>query len=138
MIERLYISALIITVSIGLGFFLRSIQKWRISNRSLKDPFQIYQWKESPTLLYFWTHNCSQCKPQERYIEQAQLELRRSGKVLEILKYNALESTLLAKQLGVLTVPTTVLLDKKGRVVAWNNGLIQANKIIKQYIGESR
>ena len=86
-----------------------------------------------PVLLYFWTSDCAQCKPQERQIEKAIAGLRQSGKILEVQKYNALEELVLAKEMQVMTVPTTVLLDSQGAVTAWNAGLTQAQKLVEQF-----
>jgi thioredoxin-like negative regulator of GroEL len=90
--------------------------------------------KGRPVLLYFWTSDCAQCKPQERQIERAQALLHQSGKTLKVQKLNALEEQILAKHLNVMTVPTTVLLNSQGIVTTWNPGLTNANTIIKQYL----
>jgi thioredoxin-like negative regulator of GroEL len=86
-----------------------------------------------PVLLYFWTSDCAQCKPQERQIEKAITGLRQSGKTLEVQKYNAFEEQRLAKEMQVMTVPTTIILDSQGSVTAWNAGLTQAQKLVKQF-----
>jgi thioredoxin-like negative regulator of GroEL len=86
-----------------------------------------------PVLLYFWTSDCAQCKPQERQIEKAITGLRQSGKILRVQKYNAFEELKLAKEMQVMTVPTTVLLDSQGKIAAWNPGLTTSRKIVEQY-----
>ena len=88
---------------------------------------------DKPTLLYFWTPECSQCKPQEQQIEKAINGLRQSGKILDVQKYNALEEQKMAKEMRVMTVPTTVLLDSHGAITAWNAGLTQAQKLVQQF-----
>ena len=88
---------------------------------------------DKPVLLYFWTPECSQCKPQEQQIEKAVTGLRLSGKELEVHKYNALKELVLAKEMHVMTVPTTVLLDSQGAITAWNAGLTQAQKLVEQF-----
>jgi thioredoxin-like negative regulator of GroEL len=87
-----------------------------------------------PILLYFWTSDCAQCKPQERQIERAQAILQQSGKTLKIQKFDALEEHVLAKLMNVMTVPTTVLLNSHGNVTTWNPGLTPADTIVKQYL----
>jgi thioredoxin-like negative regulator of GroEL len=87
----------------------------------------------APTILYFWSANCAQCKPQERQIEQARDELARSGRVLEVRKVNALEERELAKAMNVMTVPTTVLIDAERNIVAWNPGLTRTEKIVNHF-----
>ncbi len=86
-----------------------------------------------PTLVYFWTSDCALCVPQERQIEQARAALERKGRRLKVRKVNAMEEDELAKAMNVMTVPTTVVLDGSGNVVAWNPGLREAQKLISQF-----
>jgi thioredoxin-like negative regulator of GroEL len=88
----------------------------------------------NPLLLYFWTSDCAQCKPQERQIERAQTVLEQSGRTLKVQKFNALEEHAFAKLMNVMTVPTTVLLNSRGNVTTWNPGLTPADTIVKQYL----
>ncbi len=87
----------------------------------------------TPTLLYFWTRDCALCAPQERQIEQARSALARAGRRLQVQKINAIEDNVLVKRMNVMTVPTTVVLDGRGNVVAWNPGLREAGKLISQF-----
>ena len=87
----------------------------------------------TPTLIYFWTSACALCVPQERQIEKARAALERNGRQLKVRKVNAMEEDELVKAMNVLTVPTTVVLDGRGNVVAWNPGLREAEKLISQF-----
>ena len=107
---------------------------WKVRSRSRKNRLPIDIQAGRPVLLYFWTSQCAQCKPQERQIEQAREILQQSGKTLTVHKLNALEEQSLARLLNVITVPTTVLLNSKGDITTWNPGLTNANTIIKQYL----
>jgi hypothetical protein len=100
----------------------RSQEKWLPKNIGFN----------TPTLIYFWTPECSQCKPQELQIEKAITGLRLLGKVLNVHKYNALEELVLAKEMQVMTVPTTMLMDSQGKIAAWNPGLTPSRKIVEQ------
>jgi hypothetical protein len=51
---------------------------------------------------------------------------------LNVHKYNALEELALAKEIQVMTVPTTVLLDSQVGIAAWNPGLTPSRKIVEQ------
>jgi hypothetical protein len=112
--------------------FIAGNRKW-IRSRLKKSQYTGKVDSAVPTILYFWTASCAQCNPQERQIEQARDELERSGRVLEVRKVNALEDRGLAKSMHVMTVPTTVLLDIEGNIVAWNSGLTRSQKIVSQY-----
>ena len=111
------------------GVYQHRLIRRRSQRRRLPTKFMFAK----PALLYFWTPECSQCKPQERQIEKAIIGLRQLGKVLKVHKYNALEELVLAKEMQVMTVPTTVLLDSQGRIAAWNPGLTPSRKIVEQY-----
>jgi hypothetical protein len=132
LIERLGLSVavfivLITAVKISLIVIRRRVQsgKWR-NLQPLSGS------GDALTLLYFWSTSCSQCSPQERELEQARVALGSSGLTLIVRKVNALEETELARSMHVLTVPTTVLLDARGNVTAWNAGFAPARKILAQ------
>jgi hypothetical protein len=88
-----------------------------------------------PELLYFWTNECTLCKPQELQIAQARRILERSGVKLRVRRINAHEDAALVHSMGVMTVPTTVVLDQEGKVSAWNPGLTSARRIVHQMGG---
>jgi len=87
-----------------------------------------------PALLYFWTQECSQCKSQEYFIEQAQAVLHLQGQTVTMYKFNALQEHELSRQIRVMTVPTTVLVDRNGEIAAWNPGLTPTKKLIAQFL----
>jgi len=111
------------------GFY----KKWKVSVHSTRKHLRGIIKTGKPVLLYFWTSDCAQCKPQEREIEKAINGLRESGKILEVYRYNAFEEQALAKEMQVMTVPTTILLDSQGAIAAWNAGLTQTQKIVEQF-----
>ena len=84
------------------------------------------------TLLYFWSAGCAQCRPQEEQIEQARRTLERSGRSIAIRKHDALAERGISKAMHVMTVPTTVLVDPRGNVVAWNPGFTPWKKLLDQ------
>jgi thioredoxin-like negative regulator of GroEL len=85
-----------------------------------------------PTLFYFWTTDCAACPVQEQQIEEARSTLAKRGKHFDVKQIDALEDMMLARSMNVMTVPTTVLLDARGKVVAWNAGLREARAIVAQ------
>ena len=72
-----------------------------------------------PTILYFSTEQCVQCKSTQALIL---LKLQDEGKQFNLISLDALEEIELIKHLNIKTVPATALLshDKKLRFV--NNG----------------
>jgi thiol-disulfide isomerase/thioredoxin len=133
LIQRLVISAIILLALIMAGKAYGFYNKWKVSTHPAGKHLRGIIKADKPVLLYFWTSDCAQCKPQEREIEKAINGLRESGKILEVYKYNALEEQALAKEMQVMTVPTTILLDSQGAIAAWNAGLTQTQKIVEQF-----
>jgi hypothetical protein len=130
-----YISRLVMTlVSIGvLGVLARGIplvQRWRVNRRH--PAAGLGDLPISPLLLYFSSASCAQCGPQEREIERMSTALRDKGQSLRVQKVNALMEEELVKAMNVITVPTTVLLDRQGNVKAWNPGLTRWKTLVEQ------
>jgi thiol-disulfide isomerase/thioredoxin len=131
--QRFFVSAILLSVFFVAWKTYGFYKKWKISTHSTRKHLRGIFKTGKPVLLYFWTSDCAQCKPQERQIEKAITGLRQSGKTLEVQKYNAFEEQRLAKEMQVMTVPTTIILDSQGSVTAWNAGLTQAQKLVKQF-----
>ena len=84
-----------------------------------------------PTVLYFTTAECAQCRLQQTPI-LAQLQ----NKVdVAVHKLDAIEQEALARVYGIMTVPTTVVLDPQLRPVAINHGVAPLGKLQGQVAG---
>ncbi len=86
--------------------------------------------KGTPTLLYFSSESCVQCHTQQW--PAIQRALAACGGVVSLQKVDALAQPNLASQWGVLTVPTTVVLDRSGRPTAINYGVAETRKLLDQ------
>jgi thioredoxin-like negative regulator of GroEL len=128
-LERLVVSIFLMGVFIATGKAWGALARRALGNRSHAGAIVNLG---SPTLLYFWSMDCASCAVQERHIEEAREVLEKGGRRLEVRKVNALEETALTRSMKVLTVPTTVLLDRRGNVLAWNPGLRPAQTIVSQ------
>jgi thioredoxin 1 len=83
-----------------------------------------------PVVLGFSAEYCLPCKTQQR---PALERLRESvGMMLHVLEVDALEHSDLAARYGVLTVPSTVVLDGRRGVIAINYGVTSADKLLAQ------
>jgi thiol-disulfide isomerase/thioredoxin len=83
-----------------------------------------------PAVLYFTTPGCLPCKTIQR---PALNQLRRRyGDRLQIIEIDASQEPGLAAAWGVLTAPTTFLIDPAGRPRGVNHGLARATKLIGQ------
>lgn len=83
-----------------------------------------------PVVLGFSGEYCLPCKTQQR---PALEHLREDfGASLHVLELDALEHADLAARYGVLTIPTTVVLDGRRIVIAINYGFTPAEKLAAQ------
>ncbi len=83
-----------------------------------------------PAILYFTTPDCVPCRTvQGPAIEELRAQY---GDRLQVIKIDALERTDLANQWGVLSVPTTFIIDAQGQPRHVNNGVATAPKLRQQ------
>ncbi len=109
-------------------------------------PFRLSQLRGRPIILHYWATWCEPCKQDIKRLRSLQARYQRAGlqlvgvnidntpeQAIAFLKENSLpwpqlyesgglEGSPLAKQFGVQTLPTMMLIDSKGRVVRHNIG----------------
>ena len=83
-----------------------------------------------PAILYFTTPECVPCKTLQRPALQTVRE--RLGNALQMIVINAYEHPDLADHWGVLSSPTTFILDNSGRARFANRGVARAEKLLEQ------
>ncbi|HEY2980594.1 MAG TPA: thioredoxin family protein [Anaerolineales bacterium] len=83
-----------------------------------------------PVLVYFTTPSCAPCKT----IQWPAIEIVRDqlGERLQVVEIDAAERPELARRWGVMSVPTTFVLDARGKARYVNNGIARADKLLKQ------
>ena len=127
MIERLLITAGIMGVvgfAVAFGGF---VQKAKVSNEA-----KHYAHNGVPTLLYFWSEACAPCTlVQTPALNQLEAETRE----VKVVRVNALEEPDLANKWCVMTVPTTILLNREGEPTYINNRAVRLPEL-KQQLGE--
>lgn len=80
------------------------------------------------SLLYFSGPNCAQCAAQEAVIH----DVRTSEPSVEFASYDASVDIAMASRVGVMSVPTTVIIDEAGRVHARNGRFVKADLLRRQ------
>lgn len=81
-----------------------------------------------PALLFFSTVDCAQCR-----LQQAPILALLAAKVdVAIHKLDAVEQEATARFYGIMTVPTTVVLDTQARPVAVNHGVAPLQRLQAQ------
>lgn len=83
-----------------------------------------------PAILYFTTPFCAPCKTVQRpALERLQGQL---GDGLQVIEVDAAARPDLADCWGVLSVPTTFIIDSRGRPRRVNHGLASTEKLLSQ------
>ena len=83
-----------------------------------------------PVIVYFTTPDCAPCKTVQRPAIQKVTTLL--GESVQVVEIDATERPDLAKTWGVMSVPTTFLLDAHGEARFVNNGVARAEKLMEQ------
>jgi thiol-disulfide isomerase/thioredoxin len=84
-----------------------------------------------PMLVTFSTPSCAACHTaQAPAVEHVQQQLGPSK--LRVFKVDSASQPDVARAFGVLTVPSSVVLDPNGRVSAVNHGFAPSQKLLKQ------
>jgi len=84
-----------------------------------------------PTIVYFWSAGCQQCRTAQKPVLERMLD-EYGEEQLQHISYNVDESFDIAKAWGVMTIPTTFILDQNGEVVFANNGLATDGMLRRQ------
>ena len=81
-------------------------------------------------ILYFTTPDCVPCKTVQRpALKKLEEQL---GNQLQVIEVNAAERPDLASQWGVLSVPTTFIIDRSGQLRHVNHGATRAEQLLRQ------
>jgi len=128
MLERVMISAVIIG-GLGLLWWTWQYYKSRLLH-AIQQPAEAAGGK--PTLLYFTGEYCAPCKFQQTpVVEKLRAKLGNSVRV-KIIDVSVQPD--LASRYKVLTLPTTVILDRRGQVAHINYGVTAQGKLETQLL----
>jgi thiol-disulfide isomerase/thioredoxin len=116
-------------IALGLGAY------WLINQRLLvrarNNIFTLFKtFPNKPVIVYFTTPDCVPCKTIQRPALDRVTTL--FGEKLQVVEIDATERPDLAKVWGVMSVPTTFLLDSRGEARYVNNGVARVEKLMQQ------
>ena len=116
---------------IGMGLFAYWWINQRLLVRAKSNMSTLFKaLPNKPVIVYFTTPTCAPCKTIQRpAIEHVSNLL---GGELHVVEIDATERPDLAKVWGVMSVPTTFLLDSRGEARYVNNGVARAEKLMEQ------
>ena len=118
-------------VIIGLATFGYWLINQRLLIRARNNIFSLFNTlPNKPVLVYFTTPDCVPCKTIQRPAISRVSNLLGEG--LEVVEIDATERPDLAKAWGVMSVPTTFVLDTRGEARYVNNGVARAEKLLEQ------
>jgi thioredoxin 1 len=113
----------------GIGLFL--LINRTILHRTADLSRYLPGWQPGrPVILYFTTPDCAPCRTIQRpALQRVQAEW---GDRLQVIEVDATRHADLAKRWGVLSVPTTFLLDTTGKPRFVNHGVTRAEHLMEQ------
>ena len=118
-------------VIIGVGAFAYWMINQRLLIRARHNVFTLFNTPPNkPVLVYFTTPDCAPCKTIQRPAINQVSHLM--GEEIEVVEIDATERPDLAKAWGVMSVPTTFVLDTRGEARYVNNGVARAEKLLEQ------
>ncbi len=126
---RLGIAILIVLVGIALYALWTRLHLRRLRKRQVFAGLEEHR-AGVPAILYFTTPYCVPCKTQQQPALEELTEQYREH--LQIIQIDANEHPELADSWGVLSVPTTFIIDALGRPRHVNHGVASAAKLRQQ------
>jgi thiol-disulfide isomerase/thioredoxin len=119
-------------IAAGLGFYW--LNNRRILGHAPTDSLGASITKAGkPIILYFTTPSCVPCKTVQK---PAIVKIKEAlGEMLQVVEIDATEQPDLAQRWGVLSVPTTFVIDSRGQARYVNHGVARAEKLLKQLQG---
>ena len=127
-----YLLRILWTVAIiaaGITFYYLG-NRWILRRAGRQPQIASFALQGKPTLVYFTTPTCAPCKTVQRpAIERLQ---QIAGDRLQVIEIDAAAQPEIARQWGVLSVPTTFVLDAAGHPQHVNHGVAPVDKLLKE------
>ncbi|MCC7352818.1 MAG: thioredoxin family protein [Anaerolineae bacterium] len=132
MLERTLVALAIIVLVLLARYGIRRLQRraqQQVWNPALVASLRALGLQDGPAVVAFSTPECAQCQLLQK---PALNELQALLPGVQILQVDATEHPEVATSFSVITVPTTVVLDRQQRPMATNNGYAPAARLYQQ------
>lgn len=131
MIERLLLAVALFTIGLATYCLYRRLHLSKLSQSVDIDPILSNVKRGVATIVYFTTPMCIPCKTQQQpALHKLQSELGDDG--IQIIQIDATEDMSAAQRWGVMSAPTTFVLDETFKPVHINHGVADVNKLKRQ------
>lgn len=124
--ERILILVLLLT---GIVFLLKRLIKNKPSGLNNFFPGFTSINSGLPTIIYFWTEQCSQCFNLQNPVLS---KLKQEQYKFNLISYNAFNEKEIVNKLNIKTVPATAILSKENEIKFVNNGFAGEEILISQ------
>ena len=125
MLERILLLGVLLILT-GLFSIRHRITR---KNSQIQLPGKLNNSNALPTVLYFWTDNCVQCKTSQKPALNRLLD--KNGK-FNLISVDALNEKELVSEFKIKTVPSTVIFAADGKSRFINNGFVNEQELSKQ------
>ncbi len=124
---RILAAFLIILLGWGAFRLLNYVLLWR-GKKNLA-PIKSFR-RGAPAILYFTTPGCLPCKITQRPALESLMKIT-AGQV-QLIEVDTIEQAELAQRWGVMSVPTTIVIDSRGKPRQVNHGVAGLEKLLVQ------
>lgn len=131
MVERLILTVVLVTAGLAAYIIYRRLHLTKLAQSIHIDPILSHIKRDVATIVYFTTPTCIPCKTQQQpALRMLQTEL--GDDAVQIVQIDATEDMSAAERWGVMSAPTTFVLDKMFQPIHINHGVADVNKLKRQ------
>lgn len=131
MLERVIMLSILAVLGFAAYRLLLRWQLTRAARSALTDPLLANMAPGVPAILYFSSPTCGPCHTQQSpAIQHVLAEI--GAQAVQVIEVDALENPDAAVRWGVLSVPTTFIIDGCGKLRQINNGIAGPEKLKQQ------
>lgn len=131
MLERLFLTVGLVIVGFVFYCAYRRVHLSKLSQAVAMDPILSQVRRNVATIVYFTTPMCIPCKTQQQpALHKLKSELGEDN--IQIVQIDATQEPTTAERWGVMSAPTTFVLDKTFQPVHINHGVADVPKLKRQ------